>query len=202
MCLQRATGRFPAVRVPLSDTCLVKSHGPIDARTTAAVCVERLDELEGNAPPAPAALNRFVAALPAAPPAPANGDDAVDGEDGGLLRAQSAALPPVEPGPAAWADAIVPTADEEESDGGQDNVDFPCTPCGQILRRESHGSRLDFGFRVECKTHAKCSKYRSNKVGLQQFGHFVCLHFLGAWLCNDGMAAAQHHGVRCCSVVA
>ena len=61
-----------------------------------------MDELEGNARPARAALNRFVVALPAAPPAPASGDDAVDGDEGGLLIAQPAALPPVEPGPAAW----------------------------------------------------------------------------------------------------
>ena len=145
MCLQRAMSRFPLVRVPLFDRWLVKSHGPIDARTT----VERFDELEGNARPAPAVLNRFVAALPPAPPAPANGDDAVDGEEGGLLRAQPAALLPAEPGPAAGADAIVPTADEEETDGGQDNFDFPCTLCGQILHRESHGGRLDIGFRVD-----------------------------------------------------
>ena len=170
----------------------MKSNGAIDARTTAAVCAERLDELEGNARPAPAVLNRFVAALPAAPPAPANGDDAVDGGEGGLLIAQPPALPPVEPGPAAGADAIVHTADEEEIDGGQDNVDFPCTLCGQTLRRESHGSRLDFRFRVDRKTPAKCRKYRSYKAGLHQFGHFACLYCLGAWLCKDGMAAAQH----------
>ena len=154
-----------------------------------------LDELEGNARPAPALLNHFVAALPAAPLAPANGDDAVDGDEGELLIAQTAALHLVEPGPAAEADAIVPTADEEEIDGGQDNVDFPCTLCGQTLRGGSHGSRLDFAFRVDCKTHAKCRKYRSYKVGLQKIGHFARLYYLGAWLCKDGMAAAQHR--RC-----
>ena len=90
------------------------------------------------------------------------------------------------------ADAIVPTADEEEIDGGQDNVDFPWTLCEQHLRKESHGSRLVFGFRVDCKIHAKCRKYRSYKVGLQPLGHFICLYYLDAWLCKDGMAAAQH----------
>ena len=75
----------------------MKSRGPIDARTTAVVCVERLDEIEGNARPAPAVLNRFVAALPAAPPAPAKGDAAVDSDEGGLLKAQPAALPLAEP---------------------------------------------------------------------------------------------------------
>ena len=119
---------FPRGQSAAFYKLLVKSHGPIDARTTAAVCAERLDEHEGNARPAPAVLNRFVAALPAAPPAPANGDDAVNGDEGELRVAQPA-------GPAAEADAIVPTADEEESDGGQDNVEFPSTPCGQPLRK-------------------------------------------------------------------
>ena len=116
---------------------------------TAAFGAERIDELEGNARPAPAVLNRFVAALPGAPLAPANGDDAADGDEGGLLIAQPAALLPVEPRPAAGTDAIVPTADVEETDGGQDNFDFPCTLCGQILHRESYGGRLDLGFRVD-----------------------------------------------------
>ena len=107
---------------------------------------ERLRELEGNARPAPASLNRFVAALPAAPPAPINGNDAVDGDEGGLLIAQPAALLPVKSGPDAGADAVVPTAVEEEVDGDQDNLDFPWTLCGQPLRKESHRSRLDFGF--------------------------------------------------------
>ena len=111
---------------------------------------------------------------------------------GGLLVAQPATLPLVDPGPAARADAIVPTADEEEIDGGQDNVDFPSTLCGQPLRKESHGRRFDFGFRVACKVHAKCRKYRSYRVGVQQFGHSASLYHLGAWLCKDCMAAAQH----------
>ena len=94
---------FPSGKSAPSYKLLVISHGPIDARTTAAVCAERLDEVEGNARPAPAVLNCFVAALPAARPAPDNGDDAVDGDEGGLLIAQPAALLRVEPCPAAGA---------------------------------------------------------------------------------------------------
>ena len=200
---------FPSGKSAASYKLLVISHGPIDARTTAAVCAERLDELEGNARPAPAVLNCFVAALTAARPAPANGDNAVGGDEGGLLIAQPAALPPCRAMPCCRSHAVVPTADEEEIDGGQDNVDFPWTLCGQPLRRKSHGSCLEFGFRVHCKIHAKCRKYRSYKVGLQQFGHFACLYSLGARLCKNGTAAAQHQrlnpsaaDVRCCSVVA
>ena len=180
MFFAKGNESLPSGKSAASFKLSVISHGPIDARTTAAICTERLGELEGNARPAPAVLNCFVAALPAARPAPANGDDAVDGDEGGLLIAQPAALPLVEPCLVAGADSIVPTADEEEIDGGQDNVDFPWTLCGQPLRGESHGSRLEFGFRVDCKIHAKCRKYGSIKVGLQQFGHFACLYYLGA----------------------
>jgi len=64
--------RFPVVRMVFLNKLLVTTRGPIDARIIAAVCVERLYEIEGNARPAPTVLNRLVAALPAAPPAPAN----------------------------------------------------------------------------------------------------------------------------------
>ena len=179
----------------------------IDARTIAAVCVERFDEIEGNARPAPAVWNLLVAALPAAPPAPANVDDAFDGDDGGLLSAQPAALLLAEPAP------IVPTAGEEEIHGGQDNVDFPWTLCRQPLRKESHGCRLDFGFRVDGKFHAKCRKYRSYRVAAcnNSVILFACTTFwvLGcAWQQHStsaGTLARQMvrvYGVRCCSVVA
>ena len=161
------------------------SRGPIDARIIAAVCVERLDEVEGNVRPAPAVLNRLVAALPAAPPAPANVDDAFDGDDCGLLSAQPAALLLAGPAPAAGADAIVPTAGEEEIDGGHDNVDFPWTLCRQPLRRESHRCRLDFGFRVDGKFLVKCRKYRSYRVWLATIRSF-CLHVLSGCLVVHG----------------
>ena len=80
MFFAKGNESFPSGQSAASHKLLVISHGPIDARTTAAVCAERLDELEGNARPAPAVLNCFVAALPAARPAPANGDDVVDGD--------------------------------------------------------------------------------------------------------------------------
>ena len=47
-----------------------------------------MDEIEGNARPAPAVLNRLVAALPVAPPAPANSDEAVDGDEGAVSDQQ------------------------------------------------------------------------------------------------------------------
>ena len=182
---------FPSDKSAAFYKLLVKSHGPIDARTIAAVCAECLDELEGNVRPAPTDCTEPLCCCVASGATCST----VDGDEGGLLIAQPAA--PVEPGPAAGADAIVPTADEEKIDGGQDNVDFPCTLCGQTLRRESHGSRLDFVFRFDCKTHAKCRKYRSYKVGLQQFGHFACLYWQ-QHSTSAGTLARQMPVLGCC----
>ena len=96
MRLQRALSRFPVCKSAVFYNGRLRRFVR-NARTKSNAMHDQT----------PAVLNRFVAALPAAPLAPAKGDDAVDGDGGGLLIAQPAALPRVEPGPAAGADAIL-----------------------------------------------------------------------------------------------
>ena len=52
------------------------------------------------------------------------------------------------------------------------------------------------GFELIARPIAKCRKYRSYKVDLQQFGHFACLYCIWVPDCaRMVMAAAQHR--RC-----
>ena len=168
----------------------------IDARTIAAVCVERLDEIEGNARPAPAVWNLLVAALPAAPPAPANVDDAFDGDDGGLLSAQPAALLLAESVPAAEAKIM---------------LTFHGLCVGNPFAKNLMDVASISGF--ELMANSMASAASADNTGWA-CNHSVILFACTIWVLGCAWQQAQHqrwnlssadvrvYGVRCCSVVA
>ena len=120
----------------------------------------------------------------------------IDGDDGGAALAVADVLAPGPPDAHPVADVEVAQPEGDILGDAPERVAFPERLLGQVLKREHHWTRHDWGFRVECRRHGGCRRYRSSLLDQDRNGPLACMYHLGAWLVADHLSADDHRKYR------
>jgi hypothetical protein len=147
-------------------------------KLSAKLCDERLKAL-GDKPTAVPIVLKALPSLPA--PVPAAIDDGeVDGGDGGIAVTVDAAAHKSSSSSSSSTTSSNSSASEVDGDDAVEEF-IPEQLQGAKVYREVHHQKGTTGLRMLCPLHAGCSKFRSFKLDVAQFGDRSASYFLDTW---------------------